>query len=378
MENLDTALTYTVSQLNHEVNTLLNNRLGTVTVIGEISNLSRPSSGHLYFSLKDENAQIRCALFRFQHQRIDFTLEHGQQVIVQASVGLYEPRGDFQLIVQHIQLAGAGKLQIAFDALKKKLANKGWFDETHKKSLPAFPKKIGVITSSTAAALHDILKVLKKRMASVEIIIYPTLVQGELAANNIVRAIETANTRAECDVLILARGGGSLEDLWPFNEELVAHAIFHSKIPLITGIGHQTDFTIADFVADVRAPTPSAAAEMASPDQYELIQRLDQSENHLKRVMQFILREKKSALPTENDLKKILLTKIKNNREQLTQLSRTLKSLNPLAVLKRGYSITRHHKTREIIRSKKEVVVGDVLVTQFCDDEVVSRVENIS
>ncbi|OGT26005.1 MAG: hypothetical protein A3I77_02985 [Gammaproteobacteria bacterium RIFCSPLOWO2_02_FULL_42_14] len=366
---------YTVSRLNREANALLSGNFGAVSVIGEVSNVSRPSSGHLYFSLKDDQAQIRCAFFRFQHATTDFVLEHGQQIIVQAQVGLYEPRGDFQLIVTRIQLAGAGKLQIAFDQLKKKLEKQGLFDEKHKKPLPLFPKQIGVITSASAAALRDVLKVLKKRFLSIPVIIYPTLVQGELAANNIASAIQIANARAECDVLILARGGGSLEDLWPFNEEIVAHAIFKSVIPIITGIGHQTDFTIADFVADVRAPTPSAAAEIASPDRQALAQRLDQHEKHLMRVMQFVLRDKKSQMISIHDLEKMLRQKIKAAKETLTHLKQTLTALNPRNILKRGYSITRNQKTGQLIRHAKEVSPNDMMITQLSDGEILSRVE---
>src|SRR3990167_8481765 len=276
---------YSVSKLNAESAVLLSTHFGFIYVTGEISNLSRPSSGHLYFSLKDDQAQIRCALFRFQHQKMDFALENGQEIIVQAKVSLYEPKGDYQLIVSSIQLAGAGKLQIAFEQLKKELEKAGLFDEKHKKPLPLFPKQIGVITSPTAAALQDILKVLKKRFPSMPVIVYPTQVQGNLAAAQIAAAIQQANQHNVCDVLILARGGGSIEDLWSFNEKIVAQAIFDSVIPIVTGIGHQTDFTIADFVADVRAPTPSAAAEMVSPDRDELLLQISHQQQRLFHLM---------------------------------------------------------------------------------------------
>ena len=371
MKPIDESNIYSVSALNHAANTLLSEQLGLVWVTGEISNLSRPSSGHIYFSLKDDQAQVRCALFRFQHQQIDFQLEHGQAVVVQAQVGLYESRGDFQLIVSRIQLAGVGKLQAAFEKLKKELEKKGWFDEKYKKPLPTFPKQVGIITSATAAALQDILKVLKKRFAGLPIVIYPTLVQGDLAANQIAAAIQIANQRAECDVLLLARGGGSLEDLWPFNELVVATAIFDSKIPIITGIGHQTDFTIADFVADVRAPTPSAAAEIISQDRVELAQRIDQLETQLLRTMRFILRDKASQLTSVNDIKKLLSQKIKSYREMITHLAHTLDTLNPVKILQRGFSVTRD-KNNHVIKSAKQVTSGDQLQTQFVDGVIAS------
>lgn len=371
MKTIDESNIYSVSALNHAANALLSGKLGVIWVTGEISNLSRPSSGHLYFSLKDDQAQVRCALFRFQHNQIDFQLTHGQAVVVQAQVGLYEPRGDFQLIVSRIQLAGAGKLQAAFEKLKKELEKKGWFDEKYKKPLPAFPKQVGVITSETAAALHDILNVLKKRFAGLPIVIYPTLVQGDLAANQIAAAIQIANQRAECDVLLLARGGGSLEDLWSFNELIVATAIFESKIPIITGIGHQTDFTIADFVADVRAPTPSAAAEIISQDRVELAQRVDQLETQLLRVMRFILRDKQSQLASVIDLKKLFMQKIKSYRETIAHLARALDTLNPLKILQRGFSVTRD-KNNRVIKSVKQVAPGDSLQTQFVDGMITS------
>lgn len=265
---------YSVSQLTTEARLLVEEAFQQIWIIGEISNLAAPSSGHIYFTLKDNNAQVRCACFRSSRNKLKCNPENGQQVLVLAYVSIYEPRGDFQLIVSHIELAGSGAKQIEFEKLKNKLAQEGLFDETHKKPLPEFPKKIGVVTSSTGAAVRDILIVLKRRFASIPVIIYPTLVQGDKAAPQIAQAIKKANDHNQCDVLILARGGGSLEDLWPFNEEVVARAIFASEIPIVSGIGHEIDFTIADFVADLRAPTPSAAAEAVTPDKLEWEQTL--------------------------------------------------------------------------------------------------------
>ncbi len=233
---------------------------------GELSNFSRPASGHFYFSLKDSRAQLRCAMFKGRNRYLDFEPENGQQVLVRGKLGVYEARGDFQLIVEHMEPAGAGLLQKKFDEIRQKLQAEGLFDNERKLPLPAWPDTIGVITSPTGAAIRDILQVLKRRYPRARVIVYPTLVQGAVAAKPICQAIEQAIARSECDVLILSRGGGSLEDLWAFNEEIVARRISDCPIPLIAGIGHEIDFTIADMVADQRAPTPSAAAELCTPD----------------------------------------------------------------------------------------------------------------
>lgn len=277
---------YTVSRLNNEARLLLEDTFLSVWVEGEISNFAAPSSGHWYFSLKDALAQVRCAMFRGSQRKLGFIPKDGTHVLIKARVSLYENRGEFQLIAEAMEERGEGKLRRAFEALKKKLEAAGWFDPAHKKTLPAFPKKIGVITSATGAAIRDILIVLKRRFPSVPVVIYPTLVQGETAAASIVKAIQTADRRRECDVLILARGGGSLEDLWCFNEEIVAQAIYHCETPIISGIGHEIDFTIADYVSDVRAPTPSAAAEIVVPYALELLQLLERYQQTILRHVQ--------------------------------------------------------------------------------------------
>ncbi len=277
---------YTVTRLNREIRFLLEGTYPLLWVEGEISNFVVPQSGHWYFSLKDTGAQIKCAMFKPQNRRLSFTPKDGAHVVLKARASLYEGRGDFQLLIEHMEEAGTGKLQKEFEALKQKLSAAGLFDAKYKKELPALPTVIGVVTSPTGAAIRDILSVLKRRYPSATVIVYPTLVQGELAADQIVAAINTANRRNECDVLIVARGGGSIEDLWPFNEEKVAHAIHRSVLPIISGVGHEIDFTIADFVADVRAPTPSAAAELISPDTDELISSLHASKKQLSRCIQ--------------------------------------------------------------------------------------------
>lgn len=276
---------YSVSELNQEVKYLLEDTYTQIWVEGEISNFVAPGSGHWYFSMKDTTAQVRCAMFKGSQRRLLFTPKDGSHVLIRARASLYPNRGDYQLIAEHMEERGEGKLRREFELLKMKLEAAGLFEEEHKQTLPSHPISIGVITSPTGAAIRDILHVLKRRSACTPVIIYPTLVQGQTAAPAIAKAIETANQRRECDVLIIARGGGSLEDLWPFNEEIVAKAIYKSQIPTITGVGHEVDFTIADFVADVRAPTPSAAAEIVSPDCEELTQQLKRQLAQLNRVM---------------------------------------------------------------------------------------------
>jgi len=265
---------YTVSQLNREARDLLEQAFPALWVSGELSNLARPASGHLYFSLKDEQAQVRCALFRGAARSLRFRPDNGQQVLLRARVGLYEPRGEFQLIVEHMEPAGDGLLLRRLEELKKRLAAEGLFDPARKRPLPALPRRIGVITSPSGAAVRDVLHILRRRFPAIPVIIYPTQVQGEAARTEIVAAIGRAAQRLECDVLIIGRGGGSLEDLWCFNEESVARAIAACPIPTVSGVGHETDFTLADLAADVRAPTPSGAAELVAPDRREWQQRV--------------------------------------------------------------------------------------------------------
>jgi len=276
---------YTVSRLNREARALLEGRFQMIWLEGEVSNFSRPGSGHWYFTLKDAQAQVRCAMFRARNLALRFLPEDGMHLLVRARVSLYEGRGEFQLIVEYAEPAGEGLLRLKFEALKRRLAAEGLFDAVHKKPLPRFPRSIGIITSPTGAAIRDILSVLRRRFASLPVVVYPVPVQGENAAPQIAAMIRTAEARGECDVLILARGGGSLEDLWPFNEEIVARAIHGCTIPMVTGIGHEIDFTIADFVADLRAPTPSASAELASPDSVEIRRMFAHAESRLRSVM---------------------------------------------------------------------------------------------
>lgn len=390
----------TVSQLNEQARLTLEEYFKIIWITGEISNLAKPSSGHFYFSLKDEHAQIRCAFFRNNHRRITFNLENGQHVLIQAQVSLYEARGDYQLIIQQIEIAGVGALQIAFEQLKKNLKKEGLFSTEFKKEIPSLPKQIGVITSASSAALRDILKVLKRRFASIPVVVYPTMVQGDKAAPQVIAAIKTANERNECDTLIITRGGGSLEDLWPFNEELVARAIFNSEIPIITGIGHEIDFTIADFVADQRAATPSAAAEWASPDKSEWQQQINNILNQLRHTMKSTLRHyrihvdslnKRLQHPGKrlhdyfiqmNTLKHRLITAItyetKYQQQRLATLSQSLHALSPLKTLDRGYAIVTKTRTQKILHKASEVKIGETVIAQLAKGNLDCRVEKIN
>ena len=274
---------YSVSRLNREVRTQLERGFGSLWLEAEISNLAKPGSGHWYFSLKDAAAQVRCCMFRQRNMLCSFSVRDGQQVLVRARIGLYEPRGEYQLVVEHMEAAGRGALKRQFEELSAKLAAEGLFAAERKRALPMIPKRIGIITSPTGAAVRDILHVLARRFAAVPVLIYPVAVQGAAAAAGITAAVRTAGRRAECDVLILARGGGSLEDLWAFNDEALARAIVASPIPIVSGIGHEIDFTIADFASDVRAPTPSAAAEIVVPDGAEWLASLGRLAHRLQR-----------------------------------------------------------------------------------------------
>ncbi|EGR3001335.1 exodeoxyribonuclease VII large subunit [Vibrio parahaemolyticus] len=284
---------FTVSRLNAEVRLLLENEMGIVWLVGEISNFSAPVSGHWYLTLKDSRAQVKCAMFRGNNRRVTFKPANGNQVLVKARLSLYEPRGDYQLIIESMQPEGDGRLQQEFEELKMKLAAEGLFAQTNKLPLPEHPKRVGVITSKTGAALYDILDVLKRRDPSLPVVIYPTMVQGDDAAIQIAQAIGRANSRNECDVLIVGRGGGSLEDLWCFNNEILARTIAASQIPIISAVGHEVDMTIADFVADVRAPTPSAAAELVSRDNSHKDQSLVAKQHKLASAMRYYLAQQK-------------------------------------------------------------------------------------
>ena len=285
-----------VSQLNRRVRRLLETQFPLIWVEGEISNVSFPASGHWYFTLKDSQAQVRCVMFKGRNGRVQFRPESGQHIMIRCRVGLYENRGDFQVIAEHMEDAGHGALQRRFDELKARLAEEGIFSQQYKQPLPFLPSRIGVVTSPTGAAIHDIITVLKRRFPAIPVTIYPCPVQGAEACEQIVAAIDLANRDKRCDVLIVGRGGGSLEDLWPFNEEAVARAIFDSRIPIVSAVGHEVDFTIADFVADSRAATPSVAAEMICPDANELAASFAASQLQLSQNMVRVLRQRQQQV----------------------------------------------------------------------------------
>ena len=291
-------LAISVSELNRQARTLLERSFLTIQVEGEISNFVKPSSGHWYFTLKDDKAQVRCAMFKNRNQVIRLQPKQGDKVIVRAKVSLYEGRGDYQLICDYMESSGSGSLQKAFEELKNKLQKEGLFESTHKKTIPAHPSSIGIITSPTGAAVHDVLTVLKRRFPGLPVTLYPTSVQGEDAPEQICKAIILAEIHQQCDVLILGRGGGSLEDLWAFNTEQVARTVHNCELPIISAVGHEVDVVITYFIADLRAPTPSAAAELLSPDQAQIKQKLNLFEQRLTHHIQQKLRT--AALKTES------------------------------------------------------------------------------
>ena len=340
----------TVSQLNRQARSLLESHFDFVWVEGEVSNFAAPSSGHWYFSLKDGNAQVRCAMFRGRNQRLRFTPENGEHVRLRCRVSLYEGRGEFQLIVEHMEQAGAGALQAAFEKLKAKLLAEGLFDPQRKKPLPESVSHLGVVTSPTGAAIHDILTVLKRRCPAIEVSILPVAVQGEGAASELARAIEQANRwqaegKISLDALIVGRGGGSLEDLWAFNEEIVARAIADSELPIVSAVGHEVDFSIADMAADHRAPTPSAAAELLSPDQREQMERLKKLEADLVRL----IRRKLADAQTRLDH---LRARLKHPGAQLREQSQRLDELEQRLILAQKNLLARKRSELALLESR--------------------------
>ena len=375
-----------VSELNRLARNLLEQSFPLFWVGGEVSNLTRAASGHWYFSLKDIGAQARCVMFKGRNNYLDWVPKEGDKVEARCTVTLYEARGDFQLTVEFLQRAGMGALFEAFEKLKAKLQQEGLFDAQFKRALPVHPKKIGIVTSPDAAALRDVLTTLKRRMPSIPVVIYPTPVQGKGAANLIVDAIEQASIRAECDVLIICRGGGSIEDLWQFNEEIVARAIAWCSVPTISGVGHETDFTIGDFVADIRAATPTAAAELATPSRESLLNRLQQINQQLAKNMQYLLGQRAQNLDylarrLISPLQQIVQQKIQlaqsayrlnaainlqlqHKQQNLIRLSQNLSHLNPQGVLTRGYAFVQD-KRGNIVNTSQQLAAGDNVTLSF-------------
>lgn len=318
-QNQETA--FSVSQLNRQIQQLLEASLPWVLVEGEISNLARPGSGHWYFSLKDDKAQIRCAMFRTRNQTVRFRPKDGDKVRLRARVTFYGPRGDCQLAVESMESAGEGALQQAFERLKYQLQQEGLFDAAHKKALPPVPEKVALITSPVGAVVRDMITTFGRRFPLTELILFPTLVQGQEAAVNLVRQLQRADYSGQFDAIIIGRGGGSLEDLWSFNDEHLARAIFHCQTPIISAVGHETDFTIADFVADIRAPTPTAAAEMLSPDSQALLKDLKAQQRKLAQLMERGLQQHQQRLD-------FLIRRLRHPSEKIQQQQTTLTQLD--------------------------------------------------
>lgn len=435
---------YTISQLTRDIKYILESSLDNVWITGEISNFRIPASGHFYFTLKDEDSQIRAVMFKFQNRDLRFEPKDGLIVMGWGKVSVYEKRGEYQVILEYMEPRGIGALQLAFEQLKAKLFNEGLFDDNKKRSLPLLPGKIGVVTSATGAAFYDILNVIHRRYANVEILLYPVSVQGEEASSQIVQAIYDLNRKFPVDVIIVGRGGGSIEDLWAFNEEIVARAIFASKIPIISAVGHEIDYTISDFVADLRAPTPSAAAELAVIDKDKLKSNLDELSSRLSSILKQrieISGERLKSLKLRlsspqskiidfslwiDDLSSLLMTgfgkligrkkervdikkeglllrspevKIEAYRKSYYYLQKELKrntsqilerkflimekgmeklaSLNPLTVLRRGYSIARRVSTGEIIKDAVSVKAGEGVMVKLHRGELLCQVEEV-
>ncbi len=388
---------YSVSQLTREVKNLLETSFPRLWVEGEISNVKRHTSGHLYFTLKDEDSQIRCAMWRFRASSLLFEPQDGMQVIVEADLQVYERGGNYQLIIQQMQPAGIGSLQMAFEQLKRKLHGEGLFEQSHKKPIPRYPDKIGVITSPTGAAIRDIVSVINRRFPGVELRLYPVRVQGDGAAEEIARAIKDFNQLGEVDVLIVGRGGGSLEDLWAFNEELVARAIFDSKIPIISAVGHEVDFSIADFVADSRAPTPSAAGEMVVRNRAEvkgelsyymdrfqrtLLNRLNSERTRLENLRKSYAFRKPLDIVYQkiqrlDELQRNISVAIKHqlqiNQNKVENLRKHLLSTSPQAIMKRGYSIC--FKGDEIVKDAAQLKIEDDVRIKLWKGQVFAEVK---
>ena len=383
-----------VSELTDYIKELfeIDYRLQDVAVEGEISNFTNARSGHLYFTLKDEGAQIKCVMWRNSAQRLRFQPHEGDAIVAHGRISIYEAGGVYQLYADRLEPAGRGDLALAFERLKEKLAEEGLFEQSNKKAIDPFPKKIGIVTSADAAALRDILNVLQRRCPLVSVLIAPTLVQGDLAPQQIIRALQWLDGRHDIDTIILARGGGSIEDLWAFNDEGVARAIFTAQHPIISGVGHETDFTISDFVADLRAPTPSAAAELAVPDLSEHSYYLEDIKARITRQLQNLLKQKNWQVQTHANKLALLSPRgsLDNNRQKLdniiTRMDQMinqylqqaqarlaiaragLSGISPLATLSRGYAIVRQ-KDGRVVRSSDQIVVGELLRIRVSEGE---------
>jgi exodeoxyribonuclease VII large subunit len=393
---------YSVSELTRLVKSSLEERFGWVWVVGEISNLRRPRSGHHYFTLKDERAQLRAVMWRPLAARLRFDLADGMEVIVGGGITVYEPRGEYQIIVEALEPRGIGALELAFQQLKEKLAAEGLFDAAHKKPIPMLPRHVAIVTSPTGAAIRDILQIINRRFPRVRLTLYPVAVQGEGAAEEIAHAIGALNRLGGFDVMITGRGGGSLEDLWAFNEEVVARAIFASRVPVISAVGHEIDTTISDLVADVRARTPSEAAELVVPDEQALVSRLESLRDKLVGLVRRELQECKAKLAGYRSLlrPRLLVEAVRLRQQHVDDISQRLQlavarhlercrhllealagkleHLSPLKVLARGYSITRKPETGEVIKAAAQVSPGEKIQSLLARGSIASRVESVT
>ena len=392
---------YTVSEITKYIRVILEDSFPGVWIEGEISNFVLHTSGHMYFSLKDANSVLKCAMFKRANLGLKFKPKDGMKVLCYGKLSVYEARGDYQLIAEEIEPKGVGALQLAFQQLKEKLHKEGLFDQSHKIAIPHLPTAIGIVTSPTGAAIRDILNIARRRFANVEIIINPVKVQGVDAKDEIAKAVREFNKMKNVDVIIVARGGGSLEDLWPFNEEMVARAIYDSELPVISAVGHEIDFTISDFVADLRAPTPSAAAELVLPRKEDLINQINTALLRLKNSLSgivdtfserlaalrgsYALRQPMNMITQRvqeiDDLKKDLSLRIdhilKMRGENFGRLTGKMEALNPLAILNRGYSVTVKFPSGDIIKDAASLSKGDIVQTRLGKGTVKSKVEEV-
>ncbi|QDU27312.1 Exodeoxyribonuclease 7 large subunit [Anatilimnocola aggregata] len=394
-------LVLSVSQLNAAIQGTLQAEFSSISVSGEISEISRPHSGHVYFTLKDDSAQVRAILWRTSAQRLKFELEEGQQVICRGDIDVYPPRGTYQLVVKQIEPQGIGALQLAFRQLQLRLAAEGLFNPARKRQLPRFPRRIGFVTSPSGAAIHDFVQVIRRRFKGVQLLVIPAKVQGQGAAAEIVRGIQLANRlRPSLDVLVVGRGGGSIEDLWCFNEEPVVRAIFASRVPVVSAVGHEIDVTLADLVADVRALTPTEAAERVVPSATELREQLNVVARRMKtslatqlisarRHLQLLASRRVLTHPLDriherarrldelsSNMDQAIRRKVKRQRDSLLATAARLESLSPLQVLTRGYSVTQR-SDGSVVRDAAQLSIGETLTTRLLRGEVVSKVERI-
>jgi exodeoxyribonuclease VII large subunit len=392
---------FTISEITREIKTSLEHKFSNIGVLGEISNVRKPGSGHVYLTLKDKNSQLQAVVFRNTANRIKFELKDGMEVISFGSITVYEPRGQYQLIINKMEPKGIGALQLAFQQLKEKLEKEGLFDHAHKKTIPFIPQKIGIVTSPTGAAIKDILNIIDRRFANVEILICPVKVQGEGAAQEIAEAITELNNYSDIDVIITGRGGGSLEDLWAFNEETVARSIHNSRIPVISAVGHEIDITIADLVADKRALTPSEAGELVVPRKDLLIEKVEKFNARLLQALTGKLRLSKEKLvriansyamrqPFDRlnrwqqrldefaqRLNLNITHALNTEREKLSGIAGKLESLSPLNVLKRGYTITTRLEDNKSLRCIIDLSKGDKIKTNLSKGSIISEILSI-